>query len=314
MDTSKPSPDFIMEQDAFTRKTYRDVYPAINPTRPELSQVGKVVVITGASRGLGRLKHRVISIQTQNFATSFARANAGAIALLARDTSKLAETEKLVREISPATKVLSISVDITDEPGVRDAFRQIVGLFGTPHVLINNAGVMGPFKSIFDEEVDSWWRTQEMNVRGTLIVTKAFLAATGPEPKTQTTIINLSSAIAHMLPPGLSSYSITKLVMTKLATLLSAEHPTITTVSVNPGMVSTDLANSLPMVIQSMKDMPELCGGTAVWLASGDKSFLSGRFVDANWDVEELEARKEEIQQGNLLTIGPRGKFGKDRV
>ena len=39
---------------AFTTKNYRDVYPAIDPSRPELSQAGKVIVITGASRGLGR--------------------------------------------------------------------------------------------------------------------------------------------------------------------------------------------------------------------------------------------------------------------
>lgn len=37
----------------FTPKTYRDVYPAINPTNPSLSQAGKVVIITGASQGLG---------------------------------------------------------------------------------------------------------------------------------------------------------------------------------------------------------------------------------------------------------------------
>jgi hypothetical protein len=39
---------------AFTKKVYRDVYPAVNPEAPALSQAGKVVMITGASRGIGR--------------------------------------------------------------------------------------------------------------------------------------------------------------------------------------------------------------------------------------------------------------------
>jgi hypothetical protein len=41
---------------AFTKNAYRDIYPAVQPTRPELSQAGKVVVITGATRGLGRVR------------------------------------------------------------------------------------------------------------------------------------------------------------------------------------------------------------------------------------------------------------------
>ncbi|GAB1212211.1 hypothetical protein ATERTT37_001343 [Aspergillus terreus] len=303
MDVSQLPSDFFVHEDAFTQKTYRDVYPAIDPTRPELSQAGKVVVITGASRGIGKL----------GFAASFARAKAEAIVLIARNASKLAETEQLVKEINPATKVLSLAVDVVDEPGIKDAFRQIVERFGTPHVLINNAGVTGALKPIFDEDIDSWWRTQEINIRGTMIVTKAFLATTGREPEAPTTIIHLSSTSAGMTPPGMSSYSLTKVAIVKLTTFMKDEHPSITTVAVNPGVVSTDMGNSIPFVIPFMKDTPELSGGLAVWLASGDKSFLSGRYVDANWDVEELEARKAEIQEGLLLTVGPRGKFGKNR-
>lgn len=48
-------PDCQVKGTAFTKKNYRDVYPAIDPSRPNLSQGGKVIIITGASRGLGRL-------------------------------------------------------------------------------------------------------------------------------------------------------------------------------------------------------------------------------------------------------------------
>jgi hypothetical protein len=48
-------PDFYVKLGLFTKKYYRDVYPAIDPIRPELSQVGKVTIVTGAGRGLGRV-------------------------------------------------------------------------------------------------------------------------------------------------------------------------------------------------------------------------------------------------------------------
>ena len=48
-------PDRDIKATSFTTKIFRDVYPAIDPSRPEISQAGKIIVITGASRGLGRL-------------------------------------------------------------------------------------------------------------------------------------------------------------------------------------------------------------------------------------------------------------------
>jgi hypothetical protein len=52
---STPDRDLFVKGAAFTKKNHRDLYAAIDPTRPELSQAGKVVVITGATRGLGQL-------------------------------------------------------------------------------------------------------------------------------------------------------------------------------------------------------------------------------------------------------------------
>jgi putative intracellular protease/amidase len=75
-------------------------------------------------------------------------------------------------------------------------------------------------------------------------------------------------------------------------------------------MIPTDMGNSASWLAPFMKDTADLCGGTAVWLSSGDRQFLSGRYVAANWDVEELEARKEEIVQDNLLTVRLNGRFG----
>lgn len=56
-----PDPDIISKQNSITRTIYRDIYPAIDPTRPELSQEGRVVFITGVSRGLGKIVSSVSS-------------------------------------------------------------------------------------------------------------------------------------------------------------------------------------------------------------------------------------------------------------
>ncbi|KAJ5797516.1 uncharacterized protein N7503_006812 [Penicillium pulvis] len=288
-----------VKRNAFTVKNYRDNYPAIDPTRAELAQTGKVVVITGGSRGLGRLA----------FAASFARAGAAVIALIGRSASGLEETEKLIKKINTSTKVLRFALDITDQTAVEIAFKEITTQAGAPQVLINNAGNLSPLESTFDSTLDSWWECQEINIKGTYNVTKAFLKETGATPARPTTIITITSLAAHGTAPGMGGYSLAKLALTKLTAYIASEHPTITSVSLDPGIVPTDMGCSVPFLAPFMLDSPELVGGAAVWLSSGDKNFLSGRYVSSNWDVEEIEKRKGEIVDEDQLKFKIKANF-----
>ncbi|KAJ6016230.1 hypothetical protein N7540_010821 [Penicillium herquei] len=276
---------------AFTTKNYRSVYPAIDPTRPDLSQKGKVIVITGASQGLGRL----------SFATSFAQAGAAAIVLIGRSADGLSETEKTVHEINSDIRVLRFALDVTDEKAVNDAFKSIVEQVGVPHVLINNAGNLAPLASTVESDLDSWWRCQEVNIKGTFIVTKAFLKETGSTPSDPTKIITLTSQASMGTAPGMGAYSLSKMAVTKLMAYVASEHPTITALSIDPGILPTAMGNSVPFLAEVLLDKPELVGGLAVWVSSGDRNYLSGRWLTANWDVEEIEKRKDEIVEKNLL-------------
>lgn len=56
----------------------------------------------------------------------------------------------------------------------------------------------------------------------------------------------------------------------------------------------------------------ELAAGTAVYLASPQARFLSGRYMSSNWDVNELEAKKDEIIEKNLLRMDLTGQFGSE--
>ena len=60
-------------------------------------------------------------------------------------------------------------------------------------------------------------------------------------------------------------------------------------------------------------DTPNLVGGTGVWLATDAARFLTGRFVSANWSVDDLLKRKDEISAGNDLKVIYQGNFGLDQ-
>lgn len=157
-------------------------------------------------------------------------------------------------------------------------------------------------------------RAKEINVKGTFIATKAFLKYTGDAPSVPTTIINVISMSTQGVAPGFNSYSPAKLAVCKFTQFLAVEHPTITSINIDPGIVATDMAHSVPYLAPFIGDTPELVGGTAVWLSSGDKSFLSGKYVLVCWDVEELERRKAEIKESKLLTFKLDGEFGRPDV
>lgn len=87
----------------------------------------------------------------------------------------------------------------------------------------------------------------------------------------------------------------------------------VNVISIHPGMVDTDMQQDFFRDFDL--DNPMLAGGVSVWAAADPKrsSFLSGRIISANWDVEELLARRSEIENGNQLRVDLVGKLGKDQ-
>lgn len=121
----------------------------------------------------------------------------------------------------------------------------------------------------------------------------------------------MTTGIAVGVAPGMSSYALSKLVALQIQAFVAAENPNVTAVSLNPGVVLTD------MTMDSFKrfalDTPELVGGTAVWLATEQASFLTGKYVCANWSMDDLSARKDEITSEGKLSIALVGKFGQEQ-
>lgn len=149
-----------------------------------------------------------------------------------------------------------------------------------------------------------------MNVKGTFLVTRAFLQLVGKEKPA--VVINLTSSAAISVQPGGSSYGISKLAMTHLSRFVAVENPNVVAISIAPGIVMTDM--TMDVFKPFAKDTPELVGGWTVWLATEKAKFLNGRFVNANWSVDELVERQEEIVKEDKLVTGLNVKLGEDQT
>jgi NADP-dependent 3-hydroxy acid dehydrogenase YdfG len=191
---------------------------------------GKVIVITGASSGLGEATARRLSAE-------------GAIVVLgARRADRL---ESLIREFeAKGAKSLAVATDVTDRNGVQKLVDAAVQTFGRIDVLINNAGVM-PLSPLENLKVDEWDRMIDVNIKGVLYG----IAAALPHMQRQKEghIINVSSVAGHKVGSTFAVYSATKHAVRTLTEGLRMEVKpyNIRTTIISPGAVTTELLNSI---------------------------------------------------------------------
>jgi NAD(P)-dependent dehydrogenase (short-subunit alcohol dehydrogenase family) len=265
-----PSKDLFTTSNSFTKGVYRDVYPAVDPRSPTLSKAGKIVLITGASRGIGR----------HGISEAFAQAGAKAIIITARKISTLEETEANIKRTNPSTEVLKVALEVTDEASVAAAFKTIADKYSTIDILVNNAGIYNSGDQPFaTADPSKWWGDFEVNVRGTMLVTKYFLSFIGPDKKDAHLIV-MSSGAGLIVVPGSSAYSITKLADLQIAAYAAAENPNLKVTAFHPGIVVTDMMTE--SFSHFAHDTPELAGAVINWLASEQAGFMSGRYTTAN--------------------------------
>jgi NADP-dependent 3-hydroxy acid dehydrogenase YdfG len=191
---------------------------------------GKVVVITGASSGMGEAAARHLSAQ------------GAAVVLGARRVERLTA---LVDEITAAGgKALAVQTDVTDRAQVQRLVDAAVATFGRVDVLVNNAGIM-PLSPLERLKVDEWDRMIDVNLRGVLYG----IAAALPHMQAQKSghIINLSSVAGHKLFGGSAVYSATKFGVRALSEGLRQEVKAynVRTTIISPGAVKTELLDHI---------------------------------------------------------------------
>ncbi|KAF9693909.1 hypothetical protein EKO04_008165 [Ascochyta lentis] len=282
-----------------TKKMRREIYPAIDPSNPTLSAAGKTVLITGATGGIGG-----------EVARAWALAGAKGIVLVGRNKELLDEPASAVKAINASTQVLALTADLTLDSDVERLFKHAIDSLGAINVLVHaaggtTAGVVG------DLEPNAWFKDYELNVKASYALVHHYLKSSNTG-----TVIFLGTLGASMTFPGLSSYSVSKLALMKLAEFLDAEKPDLRVFTVHPGIVAVTETNRGAVVdalTPFAKDKGIQTGGLSLYLAQKKADYLRGGFLSVNWDVEEMEAHQEEIKEQKLLKLAFLGaKLGSD--
>jgi len=191
---------------------------------------GKVVVITGASSGLGEATARYLS------------ARGATVVLGARRVERLQDLAKELN--SGGGKALAMETDVTKPDQVQRLVDAAVKNYGRIDVIINNAGLM-PQSRLELRKIDEWDRMIDVNIKGVLYG----IAAALPYMQKQKSghIINVSSVAGHKVRPGGVVYSATKTAVRVLSEGLRQEVKpyNIRTTVISPGAVDTELPNTI---------------------------------------------------------------------
>ncbi|TIC90988.1 Short chain dehydrogenase andI [Colletotrichum higginsianum] len=280
--------------DAFTGDLiHHDTYPDIDPVTVS-DCTGKAVLVTGASKGLGRA-----------IAIGYAEAGASMIAVAARS-----DVSSTVRDVLQAAEkagraeptVLALEMDVSSTPSVKAAAERLTAEWGRLDILINNAGYMAPFQLLLETDEDEYMKAWDVNYWGTYRVTKAFLPLMlkGGDK----TIVNMSSVAAHFMGAGGGAYHISKFALIRFTEFVQDEYADqgVLAFSIHPGGVPTELSSNLPEKLQfRMRDTPELAAHSVAYLTSTKRDWLGGRWLSCMWDMPTLMSMEKRVVDGNLL-------------
>ena len=246
---------------------------------------GKVALVTGGSRGLGRV-------------IAEALASAGAAAALTARNSEQVQSAALGIQESTGARSLGIVADVTQDADVRSTVARVLDTYGRLDILVNNAGIniRGPIEELKESD---WDQVIDTNLKGPWLCCRAV-----SEPMKRQKwgrVINMSSMLGEVSLPGRSPYASSKGGLDLLTKTLALEWA-VDRINVNalcPGPFATELNLPLlsdPTINAAMQAKiplgrwgePVEIGPAAVFLASEASSFVTGAclFVDGGYTVQ----------------------------
>ncbi len=230
----------------------------------------KVVVITGASRGIGEASARELAAQGAK------------VVLVARSKAKI---EAIAKDInSSGARALALSADVSDYNSVENLFVQTIAKYGKLDVLINNAGLIEPIAKFSETEPEAWTRTVSVNLVGAYNCIRAAI----DKFNNDATIINLSSGAAFTALEGWSAYCASKAGLAMLTKSIGLEHPQINIYGFAPGLVDTPMQaqirqsgiNPISQIAQeNLASVAEVAKAIA-WLCTDYAKEYSGQEID----------------------------------
>jgi glucose 1-dehydrogenase/3-oxoacyl-[acyl-carrier protein] reductase len=244
---------------------------------------GKVALVTGAGRGIGR-----------GIAEVFADEGADVAVNDVADMTQAGEVAAALR--SKGRRAVTVQADVAKRPQVEAMFDQVWKELGPIDILVNNAGIetIVPFLELTDEQ---WTRLVDVNLRGAWLCSQVFCRRAVAE-KRSGSIVNIGSIQAAKVLPGRTHYAPTKLGLEALTRNMSAEMTPqgIRVNCIHPGLIDTPMTewvmkdkDILPVVLAQISlgraGQPREIGAVAAFMASDEASYLTGQsiFVDGGW-------------------------------
>ncbi|OWY15539.1 hypothetical protein B6V72_02870 [Thioclava sp. F34-6] len=237
-----------------------------------MSLDGKVALVTGGSRGIGR-------------AISLALAAQGAkVAFCHPDDAQACET---LAELQKLTEAESLPADVSDEAQVEGMFDAVKSRFGRVDILVNNAGILRE-SPIAETKIDEFDRVIAVNLRGTFLAARAFVRRAE-----EGRIINIASDLGFLGREEMSAYTASKGGIIALTRTLARElAPKILVNAIAPGSIETDMTSPASMSPEQLAiDMatplarfgqPEDIAAMACYLAGPQSNFITGQCFGVN--------------------------------
>jgi 3-oxoacyl-[acyl-carrier protein] reductase len=236
---------------------------------------GKVAIVTGASRGIGRAV-------AERFASAGAK-------VIVNYVSNEAEAKRVVSGIESAgAAAAAVRADVSSSRDVKHLVAMTVDRFGTVDVLVNNAGIMIA-KAALDATEDDWDRTIDINLKGAYLCSKE--VAPIMQRQQSGKIINMSSnsGLYHPSAMRFTEYVVSKAGINGLTKALAlAWGPYITVNAICPGWIKTEMVEETPPEVEKRIldetalrrwGTPGDVAGAALFLASKDADFITGELL-----------------------------------
>jgi NAD(P)-dependent dehydrogenase (short-subunit alcohol dehydrogenase family) len=256
-------------------------------------------IVTGAGRGFGK------AIATRLAHEGFA------VALTARTESQISG---VAAEIGAAGgRALAIAADVTDRAAVEHVVEEAEERLGPVTLLVNNAGVPGPFGPLWSVDPDEWWASQAVHIRAPILFLRSVLPAMTQRRRGR--VIIVSAKASRLVAPSLSAYCVGKIAQTRIVEEVAVEARDfgVAAFAIDPGFVYTELAAQtagspdaqrwLPGMVarvREKRDDPNAaadlarCAQRCVDLASGRYDRLSGRYFEMGDDLDQALAALPE--------------------
>jgi 3-oxoacyl-[acyl-carrier protein] reductase len=238
---------------------------------------GKVAVVTGGSRGIGR-------------AICIRLASMGALVYInyVSRSSAAEETQKIIQDAGNRAEI--ICFDVAQGDAVQNAFKTILADAGSVDILVNNAGITRDGLMARMKESD-WDEVMDTNLKGAFLCAKA--ASKAMMKKKWGRVINISSVSGVAGNPGQANYSAAKAGLIGLTKSMAREYASrnITVNSVAPGYIVTEMTDLLDEKAQEQlkRDIPlavlgttEDVAGAVAYLASEDGRYMTGQTLHVN--------------------------------